>query len=165
MGFFFIHLIAQGGNAYLNRTLMQQSFHSKFPMSAKGMNAVEFRLTEIKDNVKDYVKGYLRPTCQLDLHRYPVKHYTHINVAAEDYPWAAEQAAASKAAIDLAMYGPRDEEDENETDDDEDMSDARDGVDGVDYPTKYSAATSSKGRDRNTSKPGANYGDVPSYCG
>lgn len=121
MGFFFIHLIAKGGTAYLDRKLMQQQFHHKFPMSAKGMNAVEFRLTEIKDNVKDYVKGYLRPTCQLDLHRFPVRHYTHINIAAEDYPWAAEQYAAKEAEIRRIMMNDLQNEDDR-TDDDDEMS-------------------------------------------
>ncbi|CZT14905.1 uncharacterized protein RCC_00838 [Ramularia collo-cygni] len=122
MGFFFIQLIAQGGNAYLNRTLMQQSFHAKFPMSPKGMNAVEFRLTEIKNNVKDYVKGYFKPTCQLDLHRYPVKHYTHTNIAPEDFPWHAEQAAARNADIERVMYGLGNADEDEDLDEDGDLT-------------------------------------------
>lgn len=106
MGWFFMQTIAKGGNAYLNRTLMQTNFHGHgFPMSAKGMNAVEFRLTEIKDNVKDYVKGYMRPSCQLDLHRYPVKHYTHITIASTDFPWHAEETAKKNAEIANIMAG------------------------------------------------------------
>lgn len=123
MGFFFMQLISQGGNAYLNRQLMQQSFHAKFPMSPKGMNAVEFRLTEIKHNVKDYVKGYFNRTCQLDLARYPVKHYTHINIAAEDFPWHAEQAAAHKADIHRALYGGKYEPAEEESEEEEESDD------------------------------------------
>jgi hypothetical protein len=34
--------------------------------------------------------------CDLDVARYPVKHYTHIHVDLEDYPWVAEEMAAQR---------------------------------------------------------------------
>lgn len=137
MGYFFITLIAKGGNTYLNRKLMQQNFHAKFPMSPKGMNAVEFRLSEIKNNVKDYVKGYFRPTCQLDLGRYPVKHYTHINIAPEDFPWHLAQLAARDRDIERAMNGgidPREKKEEVFDDEDEDVEEEEDeDLEGEDF--------------------------------
>lgn len=104
MGFAFMKAVFAGGQTYLNRKVMQQNFHRGFPMSAKVMNAVEFRLTEIKENVKGYVKPFFRASCQLDLHRYPVKHYTHINVSPEDFPWHAAMIAARDASIYQAMH-------------------------------------------------------------
>lgn len=132
MGFCFIQLIAQGGQAYLHRAIMQQRFHHMFPMSAKGMNVVEFRLTEIKEAVKGYVKPYARPTCQLDLHRFPVKHFTHINVAPEDFPWHQAMIEARDRDIRRTMYGRGDSGDEEEEEMDDEDPHPGDGYDEMD---------------------------------
>jgi hypothetical protein len=53
--------------------------------------------------------------CELDLVRYPVKHYTHVRVDVEDYPWVAAEAAAQSAIANGEVQPTADEaEDEDE---------------------------------------------------
>ena len=47
--------ICKGGDFYLDRKMLQTSFHSRFPMTGKGMACVEHRLAEVKDDVKQWI--------------------------------------------------------------------------------------------------------------
>lgn len=55
---------------------------------------------------------------ELDTTRYPVKHYTHIRVDVEDYPWAASEIAAQAA---IAAGGTAPVDDAPELDEEEEV--------------------------------------------
>ncbi|SMQ49419.1 unnamed protein product [Zymoseptoria tritici ST99CH_3D7] len=118
MGYQLMSIVNQGGNAYLSRQVLQHQFHARFPMSPKGMACVEHRLMEIKNNVAQWAAPLMVDDTELDTTRYPVKHYTHIRVDVEDYPWAAAETAAQ--AI-IAAGGKAPVDDEPELDEEEEV--------------------------------------------
>lgn len=119
MGYGFIKATAEGGNEYLSRQNMQDNFHTRFPMSIKGMACVEHRLAEIKENIKQWAKvspdliayilhlalltslePFLRSACQLDVNQHPVQHFTFVNVRSTDYPWYEDEVCDSEDEYD-----------------------------------------------------------------
>ena len=55
MGYEIVTLVQKGGDAYLDRTQME-SFHNLFPMSRKGVAVVEYKLNEMKEVIKIFVR-------------------------------------------------------------------------------------------------------------
>ncbi|GIZ45432.1 hypothetical protein CKM354_000859900 [Cercospora kikuchii] len=86
-GWAFCNAICKGGDTYLDRKMLQLSFHARFPMTGKGMACVEHRLSEIKEDVKQWILPLKKSNSALDLNQYPVTHFLHVHVYSEDYPW------------------------------------------------------------------------------
>ncbi|KAI5361874.1 hypothetical protein Slin15195_G055250 [Septoria linicola] len=86
-GWAFCNAICKGGDTYLDRKMLQTSFHARFPMTGKGMACVEHRLSEIKEDVKQWIMPLKKSNSALDLTQYPVAHFLHAPVFGEDYPW------------------------------------------------------------------------------
>jgi hypothetical protein len=53
-GWAFIDAVCKGGDTYLGREMLQRSFHTRFPMTGKGMACIEHRLAEVKDDIKQW---------------------------------------------------------------------------------------------------------------
>ena len=79
----------------MDKSVINQ-FHTRFPMTKKAMNVLENHLFEIKECIKKVVDDskVLRSQCQLDVHRFPVKHLTCTEFAREDFPWLTEEREA-----------------------------------------------------------------------
>lgn len=94
-GFALFSSLSAGGDAYMDKSVMNQ-FHTRFPVTKKGMNVLENHLYEIKECIKGVVSDskVLRSQCQLDLHRFPVKYLTCTEFAREDFPWLREEREA-----------------------------------------------------------------------
>lgn len=90
--------LGTAGEAYMDRLVMNQ-FHAKFPMTKKAMNVLENYLFEIKECIKGDVdkNGILASTCQLDVHKYPVKYLTCVQFEREDFPWLKEERMPAAA--------------------------------------------------------------------
>ncbi|KAF2213959.1 hypothetical protein CERZMDRAFT_12857, partial [Cercospora zeae-maydis SCOH1-5] len=86
-GWAFCNAICKGGDTYLDRKMLQMSFHARFPMTGKGMACVEHRLSEIKEDVKQWILPLKKSNSALDLNQYPIAHFVHAHVYSEDYPW------------------------------------------------------------------------------
>lgn len=54
-GWAWCNVICEGGDKYLDRKMLQRSFHARFPMTGKGMACVEHRLAEVKMEVKQWI--------------------------------------------------------------------------------------------------------------
>lgn len=90
-GFELFHSLGAGGDTYMDKSIVNQ-FHTRFPMTKKAMNVLENHLFEIKECIRGVVdeSKILKSQCQLDLHRFPVKHLTCTEFAREDFPWLKE---------------------------------------------------------------------------
>lgn len=94
-GYDLYYALGQGGDTYMDKSVINQ-FHTRFPMTKKAMNVLENHLFEIKECIKKVVDDskVLRSQCQLDVHRFPVKHLTCTEFAREDFPWLTEEREA-----------------------------------------------------------------------
>jgi hypothetical protein len=83
--------IGTAGESYMDKSVITQ-FHTKFPMTKKAMNVLENHLLEIKECMKGVVDQHkiLHSTCQLDVHRYPVKYLTCTDFKRTDFPWVKD---------------------------------------------------------------------------
>ncbi|KAH6643617.1 RTA1 like protein-domain-containing protein [Boeremia exigua] len=90
--------LGAGGDAYMDKSVINQ-FHTRFPVTKKGMNVLENHLFEIKECIKKVVDDskILRSQSQLDVNRFPVKYLTCTEFAREDYPWLKEDREARVA--------------------------------------------------------------------
>lgn len=55
MGFQYVKTIVAGGDGYLDRRSLQNTFHHYFPLSGKGESVVERNLGEMKEHIKSFV--------------------------------------------------------------------------------------------------------------
>lgn len=95
-GFELYKQVGTAGEAYMDKSVINQ-FHSKFPMTKKALGVLERHVSEIKECMKDVVEKQkiLKPKCQLDIHRFPVKYFTCTDFKREDYPWLKTTVAPS----------------------------------------------------------------------
>jgi hypothetical protein len=93
-------LLGAGGDRYMDKTVVNQ-FHTHFPMTKKAMNVLENHLFEIKNCIRQVVtdSAILRSHCQLDVHRFPIKHMTCTVFDREDFPWLKEEREASSLPV------------------------------------------------------------------
>ena len=55
MGYEIVMTIQEGGDAYLNKPQLD-GFHNLFPMSRKGTSVVEYKVNEMKEFIKTFVR-------------------------------------------------------------------------------------------------------------
>ncbi|KAI9664299.1 MAG: hypothetical protein M1829_005854 [Trizodia sp. TS-e1964] len=79
-------MVWRAGNSYLDREAME-SFHSYFPMSSKGVSCLENHLSQIKDEVKEFLEDLVVNRSQLDIDKHPVAHLTCVVINRSDLPW------------------------------------------------------------------------------
>jgi hypothetical protein len=104
-GYSFVPVTKEGGDAYLNRMLIAKRPCHEVPMGCKATEGAVLCFSETEEYGKTFIKHSFRPTCQLDLQRCSVEHYTHTNIAPEDYPWPAESATLG-TFVHAAIRGP-----------------------------------------------------------
>jgi hypothetical protein len=96
-GFELYRMLGTAGDEYMDKGVMNQ-FHSKFPMTKKGMNVLENHLLEIKECIKVLVdqSKLLTSECQLDVLKFPAKYLTCVEFEREDYPWLEDAPVGGK---------------------------------------------------------------------
>lgn len=105
--------LGKGGYTYLDRNVMEE-FHEHFPMTQKGKDRLENRLSEYKEAIKLLVRDLLVNNSELDVMKEKTAYLTCCEVTKADFPW--EQAnLKTRIANGLSRLLPAtDEVDEDE---------------------------------------------------
>lgn len=87
-GWRFYRLLAEGGDAYLNKEDLRE-FHQYFPMSSKASGVLEMSLGQLKDDAKEFVEGLMVNKSHLPVGA--VEWLTCADIRKADLPWEAEK--------------------------------------------------------------------------
>ncbi|KAI9788749.1 MAG: hypothetical protein M1816_006606 [Peltula sp. TS41687] len=90
--------IGAGGYSYLDRDTMER-FHRHFPMTQRAIVRLEEVLSEVKQEIKAFVKDLLVNNTRLDIKKEDTPYLTCCEVKKEDLPWEEKNTAGEQGSL------------------------------------------------------------------